>query len=206
VIPLRDVIPSGTRPYATLGLITAHIAASLLEAPLPFAGGGGLSGNAGARALIALFSHADWLHLAGTLLYVWIFGENVEAAVGRGRFVLLYLLCGVIASAAFAALSTGSPALGVGASGAVTGLIGAYLLLYPRSRILVLTPFLSLTHLTEVPATLFLGIWFVLQLLPAFEAGPLSRTAPAGVVLAHLAALLAGAIAIRLFRKRQRWG
>ncbi|MEU7059732.1 rhomboid family intramembrane serine protease [Streptomyces sp. NPDC046197] len=110
----------------------------------------------------AMFLHGSWLHLLGNMLFLWIFGNNIEDRMGHVRFLLFYLVCGFAAGYGFALLNEGSGQPLIGASGAIAGVLGAYLILYPRARVWVLVPFLIFLPL-RLPAWLVLGFWFVLQ-------------------------------------------
>ncbi|MET9390724.1 rhomboid family intramembrane serine protease [Streptomyces sp. NPDC006624] len=139
--------------------------------------------------LTAMFLHGGWLHLLGNMLFLWIFGNNVEDRMGHVRFLLFYLVCGYAASYAFALLDAGSGAPLIGASGAIAGVLGAYLVLYPKARVWVLVPFLIFLPL-RLPAWIVLGLWFVLQAVYSagggvFDAGTVAYTA-------HVAGFLAG--------------
>ncbi|MFB8244454.1 rhomboid family intramembrane serine protease [Streptomyces sp. NPDC055952] len=120
--------------------------------------------------LTAMFLHGGWLHLLGNMLFLWIFGNNVEDRMGHVRFLLFYLVCGYAAAYGFALLDTGSTAPLIGASGAIAGVLGAYLVLYPRARVWVLVPFLVFLPL-RLPAWIVLGLWFVLQAVYSWGAG-----------------------------------
>ncbi|MEQ8146650.1 rhomboid family intramembrane serine protease [Streptomyces sp. CNH189] len=112
--------------------------------------------------LTAMFLHGGWLHLLGNMLFLWIFGNNIEDRMGHVRFLLFYLVCGYAAAYGFALLNAGSAEPLIGASGAIAGVLGAYLVLYPRARVWVLVPFLIFLPL-RLPAWIVLGLWFVLQ-------------------------------------------
>ena len=133
----------------------------------------------------AMFVHGGLAHLIGNMLFLWIFGDNVEDRLGHGRFLLFYVLCGFAAAFAQVALDPTSLVPMVGASGAIAGVMGAYLVLYPHSRVLMLFPFPI--FLFELPAVVFLGMWFLMQFLngigqlPIFQQDQLSRAAsPSG--------------------------
>ena len=149
----------------------------------------------------SMFMHGGWLHLLGNMLYLWIFGNNVEDAMGHGRFVLFYLLCGLAAAMAQALPDPASTIPMVGASGAISGVLGAYLLLYPQARILVLIPLGVFTQLVRLPAIWVLGLWFGMQLLSgAANVGSRGGGVAFG---AHVGGFLAGMALIPLFRHRQ---
>ena len=124
-----------------------------------------------ATAFTSMFMHGGWMHLIGNMLYLWIFGNNVEDAMGHVRFTLFYLVCGLLALVAHAAPNAASQIPLIGASGAVSGVLGAYLLLYPHARVLVVIPFGFLLHTMRVRAVWVLGGWFVLQLVNSAMVG-----------------------------------
>lgn len=149
--------------------------------------------------LTSMFMHGGWLHLLGNMLYLWIFGNNVEDAMGHGRFVLFYLLCGLAAAMAQALPDPTSTIPMVGASGAISGVLGAYFLLYPRARVLVLIPLGVFTQLVRLPAIWVLGLWFGMQLL----SGAANIGSRGGVAFsAHIGGFLAGVALIPVFRHR----
>lgn len=145
--------------------------------------------------LTSLFLHGDVLHLGGNMLYLWVFGDNVEDSMGHARFVLFYLLCGLAASAAHVAANPESAVPTIGASGAISGVLGAYLVLHPRTRVLVLWAYLTF----RLPAFVVLGMWIALQLLLGLG----DSAGEAGVAWwAHIGGFAAGAVLIPLFRFR----
>ncbi|CAL9605228.1 rhomboid family intramembrane serine protease [Streptomyces levis] len=139
--------------------------------------------------LTAMFLHGGWLHLLGNMLFLWIFGNNIEDRMGHLRFLLFYAVCGIAAAYAFALLNAGSGAPLIGASGAIAGVLGAYLVLYPKARVWVLVPFLVFLPL-RLPAWIVLGLWFVLQAVYSSGAG----VSDAGTVAyaAHVAGFVVG--------------
>jgi membrane associated rhomboid family serine protease len=165
VIPLRDVIPSRTTPFVTVGLIAANAMAFWFELSLPPPARQVLIRHYGIvpaafawpTLLSSMFLHGGWLHVIGNMWYLWIFGDNVEDRLGHGRYLVFYLLCGAAAGAAQAAVSPGSPVPTIGASGAIAGVMGAYFVLYPQSRILTLLPLFIIVEVIEIPAVFFLG-------------------------------------------------
>ncbi len=146
----------------------------------------------------SMFLHGGWLHVGGNMLYLWIFGNNIEDVLGRGRFLLFYLACGVGAALLHIASGPGSPIPTVGASGAIAGLMGAYLLLYPHARILSLVPIFGIiSTLIEVPALLVIGFWFLLQLISSQWLGGDMLTQQGGVAyLAHVGGFATGLLLI----------
>ncbi|HEV8264529.1 MAG TPA: rhomboid family intramembrane serine protease [Gemmatimonadales bacterium] len=148
--------------------------------------------------LSSMFAHGGWFHLLGNMLFLWVFGNNIEDAMGHGRFVVFYLLCGIAAAAAQVLIGPNSVVPMVGASGAISGVLGAYLLLYPRVRVhtLIILPF----YLTSValPAYVMLGYWAVLQLIGGL--GSLMAVDRGGVAFfAHLGGFVTGLLLIRVF-------
>ena len=149
----------------------------------------------------SMFLHGSWLHLIGNMWFLWIFGNNVEDSMGHGRFIVFYLLCGLLASLAHVVSDPSSSIPMVGASGAISAVMGAYLLLYPRARVRTLLVLLVFISFVEVPAWIYLVIWFVLQ-IAAWE---FQRTGGAGgvAIWAHIAGFVGGFFLILLFRKPQ---
>jgi membrane associated rhomboid family serine protease len=147
------------------------------------------------------------LHLGGNMLYLWIFGNNVEDSMGRGRFLLFYLLCGTVAALAQTIMQPDSVVPMVGASGAIAGVMGAYFVLYPQSRVLTAIFVFLFFDLVEIPAVFFLGIWFLMQLLSGV--GSLGGNANSGGVAfwAHVGGFAVGAAAglVVRMRNRRRW-
>lgn len=191
MFPVTDVIPSRTTPYVTIGLIAVNVAAFIAEL---------LLGDRLAHFLLAfglvpayfswwtvatsMFLHAGWIHLLGNMLYLWLFADNIEDRLGHGWFILFYLACGAAAALGHMAFNPQSSIPMVGASGAVSGVIGAYFVLYPSSRVLTAVFLLVTIDLVEVPAVFFLGVWFLLQL---FSGG-------SSAIAAHIVGLLAGGL------------
>ena len=214
MIPLRDVIPSRTTPVVTVGLIVVNALVflyefSLGEAVNEFIIAFGLIPAAFSWATLftSMFLHGGFLHFAGNMLYLWIFGDNVEDRMGHGRFLTFYLLCGVAAALAQTIMSPDSVVPMVGASGAIAGVMGAYFVMYPHSRIVTLVPIFLFIQLIEIPAIFFLGIWFVMQFLSGV--GSIASAAdrqPAGGVAfwAHIAGFAAGVGGVFLFRRPER--
>ena len=215
MIPLRDVIPSRTTPTVTIILITFNAIAFVYELTLDrselfaFVQRFGLvPADFGWRSsLTSMFFHGGWMHALGNMLYLWIFGDNVEDRMGHARFLLFYLLCGLAAAVAQTASNPNSTVPVIGASGAVAGVMGAYFVLFPQSRILTLVPFFLFMELIEVPAIFFLGIWFVMQLFTGVGSlsGGGTEGGPGSIAFwAHVAGFGAGAALVLVFRRRER--
>lgn len=147
----------------------------------------------------SMFMHGGFMHLAGNMLYLWIFGNNIEDSMGHGRFMVFYAVCGMAAVAGQTLQDPGSEIPMIGASGAISGVLGAYLLLYPRARVLVLIPLGFFTQLVRLPAALVLGLWFVIQIVSSTLSGP-----GGGVAwYAHIGGFLAGLLLVPLFKRRK---
>jgi membrane associated rhomboid family serine protease len=144
----------------------------------------------------AMFMHAGWLHLGGNMLYLWIFGDNVEDRFGHVKFIIFYLICGLVATFAQLAFSIGSDVPNLGASGAIAGVLGAYILLFPKGRVRVLQG----SQVIQVSALIVIGIWIVLQFFSGI--GSIVSTAQTGGVayMAHIGGFVAGFLLTFLFR------
>ena len=158
----------------------------------------------------ALFIHAGWSHIFGNMLFLWVFGDNIEDRLGHFRYLVFYLVAGIVATLAQAAVDVEGVVPVVGASGAIAGVLGAYLVSYPRAKVSVVIPFFILIFIPiPVPAALIIGMWFVEQFLAGVATLSASTTAGAGVAwFAHIGGFLFGALTILLFyggpRKRVR--
>ena len=202
MFPVSDVIPSRTTPVVTLGLIAVTAIVFLCELQLDLLNRQALVSTLGVvpaavswpAAFTSPFLHAGWIHLATSLVYAWIFGGNVEDAFGRVRFFLFYVACGSVAAVVHVAAHPGSVVPMVGAGGAVAGVMGAYLVLYPRSRVLtvVLVPFFL--ELVEIPALFFLGVWFLLQLFTGVGSIGVEAADGPSAFWSQIAGFTAGAI------------
>jgi len=216
MIPLRDENPTYITPVVTYALIAINIVIYIFQqllgaadpemvyafAMVPAKITGGLSLSVYATVFTSMFMHGGLAHIGGNMLYLWIFGDNVEEAMGRGRYLLFYLLGGVVASSAHILTSPNSQVPTVGASGAIAAVLGAYLVLYPQSRVLTLLMLGYFIRMTMVPAVIVLGIWFLLQLFQ----GVLILGGPdvGGVAFwAHIGGFVVGLVLAKLFARRQ---
>jgi membrane associated rhomboid family serine protease len=213
MFPLRDIIPSRTTPYVTISLIALNALVffyqlSLGRAVEEFVLYYGLvpAAFSWVTVLTSMFLHGGFLHFAGNMLYLWIFGDNVEDRMGHGRFTVFYVLCGMAAALAQTAIDPSSVIPMVGASGAIAGVMGAYFVLYPRSRILTLVFVFFFIQLIEVPAIFFLGIWFLMQFLSGVGSIATATSEPGGGIAfwAHVAGFAAGIAAVGIFRRPER--
>jgi membrane associated rhomboid family serine protease len=213
MFPVRDVIPSQTVPVATIGLIAINSLVFLHEFSLVAHSPAALDSFIEIYGFIpavftiptiftSMFLHGSWMHLFGNMLSLWIFGDNIEDRLGHGRYVFFYLLCGAIATLAHFFSDPSSQIPTVGASGAVAGVMGAYFVLYPHSRVLMWVP---IFFLFEVPAVFFLGFWFLTQLLSGVSSGLAASGQVGGVAFwAHVAGFAAGAILVKVFARPER--
>jgi len=192
--------PSLSQSVCTLGLIPGHLFGAL-PAGAPIHLGGDAYCEVGrfpgwATILTSMFMHGGWLHLIGNMWFLWIFGNNIEDSTGRFRFVVFYLLCGLVAGLTQSLISPGSGVPMVGASGAISGVMGAYVMLYPKVRVHLLV-FLGFYVTTiAVPAYLMLGYWFLLQIL----GGGLAKEMGGTAFFAHVGGFVAGMLLIFPFR------
>ena len=150
--------------------------------------------------LTSMFLHGGWMHLGGNMLYLWIFGDNLEKVMGAARFLIFYLVCGLAASFAHIVFGPGSNIPAVGASGAISGVLGGYLVLFPRNRVRVLTR----GGIAHVPALVVLGLWIVIQLISGI--GSMAQTSETGGVafMAHIGGFVAGLVLVKLFATARR--
>ena len=219
-LPIGDDNPYTMTPYVNYGLIAACAMAFLWQLSLGDHGGeaavtafGLIPGHLLGTVTIdpnlphvppvltiftSMFLHGGWMHLLGNMLYLWIFGDNIEAAMGHTRYLMFYLLCGV---AAALTQSLGAPTSDVpmiGASGAIAGVLGAYLILHPRGNVKVFVFLIFITTI-NVPAFIVLGFWFVGQLISSAAA---NAAAPGVAFMAHIGGFICGAVMVFFFRQR----
>jgi len=219
MIPLRDYNPSSSRPGVTVLLILACTTVFLYmtyglpsqaaqerfvhtygATPAALWAPGALA--AGAPTLVtSLFLHGGWIHLLGNMLYLWVFGDNVEDRMGHLRFLVFYLLAGSIAVGAHAFVNPASTLPLIGASGAIAGVLGAYLVLFPRARIRSLAFFGIYFTTVAIPAIVFLPLWFLLQFVSGL--GSLGRGGGGVAWWAHTGGFLAGMVLVLIFARRR---
>jgi len=221
MIPLRDDNPSSSRPMVTYLIILANVLVFLYMLGLgsdaaierfvltygaiPARISGGVSAGALAAfptLLTSMFLHGGWAHLLGNMLYLWIFGDNVEDLMGHGGFLLFYLLTGLAAVWTHILTAPASPVPLIGASGAIAGVLGAYLALFPRARIISLVPLGFFLRIVAVPALLFLPLWFLLQFIQGVAT---LGAETAGVAWwAHIGGFASGFLLVWVFARRRR--
>lgn len=218
MLPLNDDTPTTSTPVVTVTFIIACSLVFLYQSSLPpnpgeifvyrfgaipavLFGHAALPPEAAAlpafsTVLTSMFLHGSWMHLFGNMLYLWVFGNNIEDVMGSSKFVVFYLLSGIVAAFSHAITDPASTVPMVGASGAISGILGAYLLLFPHARVLLLAPVVGTTY---VPAGIVLGFWFVMQVL----SGGASLASQGGGVafFAHIGGFVAGMIFIGFFKR-----
>ena len=219
MIPLKDDIPTQTFPFITIMLITANVLVFLRElmlpppvreefisqlAVIPYAmthpgpGHPGFLVYNALTLLTSMFLHGGIMHLVGNMLYLWIFGNNIEDVMGHARFLLFYFLCGLAGALTQIAASPASRIPMIGASGAIAGVLGAYLVMFPAARVLTLVFLFFFVRVVPIPALIVLGAWLLIQLVNA------GQIAPGGVAwFAHIGGFLTGLVAIVPFRRRR---
>jgi membrane associated rhomboid family serine protease len=225
MFPIKDNIPALRRPVVNIGIITANVIIFVLQ----LSHGPDLDGLIRSLGFVpakflaqqahnpfdpsrfvpvftSMFMHAGFLHLGGNMWFLWIFGDNVEDCMGHGRYLVFYLLCGMVSVMVQTWSAPGSTLPLVGASGAISGVLGAYLLTYPRARVLTLVPIFILFYLIELPAFFFLGFWIAMQALAGYvQLMAVDGQLQGGVAWwAHLGGFASGALLVFLFR-RQDW-
>jgi membrane associated rhomboid family serine protease len=224
MIPIRDTIRSRTTPVITIALIAVNAFVFFQELklgpdldrvveffgfiPARFVSWVDLGGSPFdpwrfLPLVTSMFLHGGWAHIAGNMLYLWVFGDNVEDSFGHLRFLVFYLICGVIAALTLTLFSPSSTVPTVGASGAIAGVLGAYFVMFPRSRIVTLVPLFFIPWFVQIPALVYLGFWFLMQLLN----GGLELSARAGLAggvawWAHAGGFVAGIVLSVPFRNR----
>ena len=223
MIPIKDDNPTLHAPILTVALVAINVAVFAYAKLLGHSGFNAFTSRLGLipfeithatdaisptpiplylTVFTALFMHAGWMHLAGNMLYLWIFGNNIEDVLGHFRFAVFYLFCGTVATLAHVISAPYSTAPLVGASGAIAGVLGAYLAAFPRARVHVLVFLFLFVQVVRIPALLVLGFWFIIQLVNASGA---SGGADGGVAwYAHIAGFVVGYLLMRRRKKRMR--
>ena len=223
MFPLRDINPTRTRPYVNWALIVLNSLFFLYELSLgqglePFLrtfafvparlfDAGDVSGSL-VTALLSLFLHGGWAHVIGNMVFLWVFGDNVEDRLGHGRYILFYLLSGLAATLGHALAEPHSVMPAIGASGAISGVLGAYVFMFPRARVVTAVVLVIFVRIVELPALVYLPLWFVMQLFSGIAAVSTHEASAGGVAwFAHIGGFIAGPILALLlggFRARPR--
>jgi membrane associated rhomboid family serine protease len=215
MIPLRDTIPSRTTPVVTVLIIVANVFVFLYMLSLdPYTQNHFIRQYAVVPARLhlsalvtSMFLHGGWMHIIGNMWFLWVYGDNVEDSLGHGKYLLFYLLCGVIAAVTQYAISPDSQVPTLGASGAIAGVMGAYLIKFPHSRILTLIPIIVFWTTIEIPAVIILVYWFILQFFSGIGSiGYAQSSQGAGVAFfAHVGGFIAGMILVSTMGTKERY-
>jgi membrane associated rhomboid family serine protease len=215
MIPLRDTQPSYTTPYITGGLIVLNALIFLFEISMDeFTLNEFISvfGIVPARLnyftmFTSMFLHGGWMHLIGNMWFLWIYGDNIEDILGKGKYIVFYLLCGLAAGLVHVLVNPESRVPTIGASGAIAGVMGAYMAKFPHSRVLTLVPIFVFIQMIEIPAVFILAYWFLLQIFSGVGQIGYSNVSGGGVAwFAHIGGFAAGYLLIRLMPTRERFG
>ena len=225
MIPLKDDNPTKSFPIITILIIAINIVIffymmSLSETanrnlvnlygatPYEIMHGIGLNMGISLSIIVtigtSMFLHGGLFHLLGNMLYLWIFGNNIEDSMGHIRFIFFYIICGAIAVLGHSLINHGSMIPMIGASGAISGILGGYLILFPRAKILTLFPIFIFFKTFRIPALYFLGIWIILQVIPGLSTLSAENTGGDVAWFAHIGGFLAGVILIGFFKKGNR--
>lgn len=215
MIPLRDTQPSYSTPFVTLSIIALNAMVFFHQVSL---GRYELNHFIAQYAIVpdrfqfvdlltSMFMHGGWMHLIGNMWFLWIYGDNVEDVLGHGKYALFYVLCGIAAGLVHVMLAPYSRVPTLGASGAIAGVMGAYLVKFPHSRIITLVPIFIFFTTMEIPALLILLYWFVLQIFSGVGSIGYSNVSDGGGVawFAHVGGFVAGMILILVLRTRERF-
>lgn len=214
MIPIRDTQPSYSTPVVTILLILVNVLVFLFEASLdPYSRNhfiavyGFVPDHAHASSMItSMFLHGGWMHLIGNMWFLWIFGDNVEDVLGHNKYLLFYLLCGIAAAATHLLFSADSRLPTVGASGAIAGVMGAYLIKFPHAKIETLFFVFVFFTRVQVPAVLMLAYWFFIQLFSGIGTIGYSHLSQGGVAwFAHVGGFLAGIVLVSIMGTRERY-
>lgn len=211
MIPLRDSLLSASTPFITMAIILVNSLVFLYELSLdPFSANhfiaayGLIPAHWGAASLFtSMFLHGGWLHIIGNMWFLWIFGDNVEEILGRAKYLSFYLGCGAFAGLTQVAFSPGSPLPMIGASGAIAGVMGAYMAKFPHARITTLIFIFIFVTVVDLPAVVILIYWFAIQFLSGVGSIASASTSSGGTAwFAHVGGFLAGYVLIRLVRTK----
>jgi membrane associated rhomboid family serine protease len=223
VIPIRDHNPTRSRPYVVYVIVVANVLVWLYEVSMLYGSSGGdvelglfvqewgvvparLTYGPDLTAWLtpvsSMFMHGGWMHVIGNMWFLWVFGDNVEDELGKGRFVVFYLLCGLAAVTAQVMIDPSSQVPMVGASGAIAGVLAGYVMLHPKARITTLIPVIFIMFV-EIPAYVFIFVWFGWQLiLGAGSLGTLGDNTGGTAFFAHIGGFLAGLALVRVMGPR----
>ncbi len=222
MIPLKVNVPRSTTPLVNLFIISVNVVVFLYQASLDpragtafaytygmvparvellLAGHGVTLGHAFSPLLTSMFLHGGWLHLIGNMWFLWVFGDNIEDTLGHFNYLLFYLACGIGAGITHIVANLASTVPAVGASGAISGVMGAFIVLFPTSRVLTLVPLLILFFTVHIPAILFLGYWLLIQFLSGLSSMGMQTTGGTAW-WAHVGGFILGAVLVLGSRRR----
>ncbi|HEV3332959.1 MAG TPA: rhomboid family intramembrane serine protease [Bryobacteraceae bacterium] len=214
MFPIRDTEPSYSKPVVTIFLIVINILIFLFEFSLDPYSQNAFIATYGlvpdnfhfVNVLTSMFLHGGWMHVLGNMWFLWIFGDNIEDILGHGKYIVFYLLCGIAAGLTQTLFSPGSRVPMVGASGAIAGVMGAYMIKFPQSRIRTLLFIVFFITFVDVPAWVMLIYWFGIQLLNGVGTVGSSAASQGGTAfLAHVGGFVTGIVLINLMRPQQRY-
>jgi len=214
MIPLRDTQPSYSPPIVTIGIIVANVLIFLYQISLPDYELNDLIAQYGlvpdrfhySSLLTSMFLHGGWMHVMGNMWFLWIFGDNVEDILGHGKYLVFYLLCGMAAGLTHILLNGDSRVPTIGASGAIAGVMGAYMVKFPHARVLTLVAILVFFTTVEVPAVFMLAYWFLIQVFSGLGSVGYSNVSRGGVAwFAHVGGFLVGIALVYLMGSRERY-
>jgi membrane associated rhomboid family serine protease len=214
MFPIRDTQPSYSRPLVTSVIIALNVAVFLYEITLDAYSRNYLIAHYGlvparfhTSALVtSMFLHGGWMHIIGNMWFLWIFGDNVEDVLGHAKYLVFYLLCGIAAGLTQVLFSAGSRAPMVGASGAIAGVMGAYLIKFPHSRIVTLIFVFVFITTIEVPAVVMLVYWFVIQIFSGVGTIGYTHASQGGTAFfAHIGGFIAGMLLVALMGARRKY-
>ena len=214
MIPLRDTQPSSSTPIVTVVIISLNILVFLFQVSLGDYERNYFIATYGivpdrlhySSILTSMFLHGGWMHLIGNMWFLWIYGDNVEDVLGHGKFALFYLLCGIAAGLVHVLMNADSRVPTVGASGAIAGVMGAYLVKFPHSKIVTLVPIFVFFTTVEIPAIFMLIYWFAIQIFSGVGSVGYSNVGKGGVAwFAHIGGFLAGMFLIYLLGSKERF-
>lgn len=229
MIPLQDNVPTRHVPIVTWSLILVNAVVFMIELSLPgpvlehaiyhlglvparftdpaWGAQVGLTANSFWPFLTSMFLHGGWLHIIFNMWALWIFGDNVEDRMGHGRYLVFYLLCGIVAAVTMTVVTPSTTVPTIGASGAIAGILGAYFIFYPTAEVIVLLPIFIFPLFFSVPAVVYIGFWFFMQFLTGTLSLMSSSEAAGGIAWwAHVGGFIAGALLCKPFAMRLRHG
>ncbi len=224
MFPLKDTIPSTSFPIVTLGIIVFNFVVFFYELTLGpqlnvFINQYGIIPSnfmstvnknmfyifpSSIPLFTSIFIHGGWMHIIGNMWYLWIFGDNIEDRTGHFRFFLFYVLCGLAAGVSYIIINPASNLPTIGASGAISGVMGAYLVLFPRARILTLIFLIIFIQVIEIPVIFFLGFWILIQVISGGIKSGLANESGGVAWWAHIGGFFIGLLMVFFFRKRKR--